>query len=101
MSSLAQLIVQEIVKQNMLQAYSSNPDVTFTFEFKANAVEQLDALITEYLFEGGKTYLETAELLEKSPKVFVRALSIVMEEHGMTRERALEWLADDSDPCWQ
>lgn len=101
MSSLAQLIVQEIVKQNMLQAYSSNPDTQFTFEFRANAVEQLEALITDYLFEGGKAYLETAETLEKSPKIFIRALGEVMKHEHLSHEQAIAWLADDNNPYWQ
>lgn len=85
----------------MLQAYSSNPDVTFTFEFKANAVEQLEALILEHITHGVKSYFETEETLEKSPKVFIRALGEVMKHENLSHEQAIAWLADDNNPYWQ
>ncbi len=47
MVSIAERVCQEIVKQNMLQVYSSHPHAVFTVTFKPNAIEQLEALISE------------------------------------------------------
>lgn len=47
MTSIAERVCQEIVKQQMFQVYSDTKDAQFTVTFKPNAVEQLEALISD------------------------------------------------------
>ena len=40
------------------------------------------------------------EKAQRNRKIFQRALVVIQKELGMTREDALRWLDDDSDPAW-
>lgn len=64
--SIAQRVCEEIVKQNLLQVYSTHPDAKFTVEIKPHAVEQLEALITEMIVDGAR------EQLTKFPATMVK-----------------------------
>lgn len=63
--SIAQRVVDEILRQQMFQVYSDNPDARFTVAFKPNATEQLEAVIADQLAVLGRLYFDQQQRKEK------------------------------------
>lgn len=43
---------------------------------------------------------EGIQKASRNRKIFNRAIFLVMQEHGKTRNEVLEWLDDDQNDCW-